>query len=367
MSAYSAGRPSPVWTRSRSRLTAAGDDDEAAGATGSDAAVRGDGLSNFEEYRGFFIGGSYVRLNPRQKDVFIDLDQQFFVAAGPTSPMPFLLTLNPRLHFMEPTEVKGVDEPSRNLSRIQGVVNPNREGVPTAHSRPQRTVRMIYQETTPPLYHLGTQNVDVQIWQLPVLGATFSDDILDNQTINAPGNVGTIETPMRTQFSELYPRTFTNIAVSTDFSYPTHFDAVGNVVPQCTSTSGQPCDFWDTTLHLIYPMFQPGGWFYLYTVPDLVHNPSDHYTLRANLCGADVPVVGGLTAAQWNNAKAAIAAHEMGHAMKMDHLKNFDVECGDLMFDDESTGTARRAMSNYIPQPTRFSTNDHAMMRLWQP
>jgi predicted metal-dependent hydrolase len=64
--------------------------------------------------------------------------------------------------------------------------------------------------------------------------------------------------------------------------------------------------------------------------------------------------------------KGLIAAHEMGHAMHMDHLKSFASDCGDIMFDTEAASPNRRAMSNYVPQPSGFSTNDQAMIRLWQ-
>jgi hypothetical protein len=347
-------------------LTATGDVDVADGAVGADAAVTGDGLSNFEEFRGVFVAGGYVRLNPRQKEVFVDIDPEFLLAGPVASPLSVLLTLTPRLLFLEPTEVDGEDDLSRNLLRIQGVVNSNRATVPVAHSRPQRALRLISQTALPPAVHLAGPNIDVPVWQVGILGVTVSDDVIDTQLLNAPGNVATLETPMRTQFSEVYPRTFTNLAVNTTFSYPTHYDAAGNVVPACTSSNQAGCDFWDTANNLIIPSLQPGGWGILYTVPDPLHDPVEHYSLQARTCGADAPILGGLTTIQMERLKGLIAAHEMGHAMHLDHLRTFATDCSDIMFDDEAAPPHRRAMSNYVPQPSGFSSRDQAMMRLWQ-
>jgi hypothetical protein len=172
---------------------------------------------------------------------------------------------------------------------------------------------------------------------------------------------------MRTQFSEEYTRTFTNLAVNTTFSYPYHYDANGNVVPQCTFQGQSGCDVWDTTNLLIIPSLQDNAWGFLYTVPDPGHDPVEHYSLQARNCGSDTAVLGGLNSLQMERLKGFIAAHEMGHAMHMDHLRSFANNCGDLMFDNEAPPPHRQAMSNYLPQPSGFSTNDQAMIRLWEP
>ncbi len=349
------------------RLTATGDDDTAGGAVGSDDAVTGDGFSNFEEFRGFVVAAGYVRLNPREKDIFVDVDPEFLLGSAVTSPVPLLLTLTPRILYLEPTEVSGQDQLSRNLLRTQGVVDPNRDTLPIAHTRAQRAVRLIYQSAFPPAVHLAGPNIDVPVWEIGYLGATFSDDILNIDVLNAPGNLATIETPMRTQFSEVYPRTWTNLAVNTTFTYPFHYDANGNVVPRCTFQGETGCDFWDTTNLLIIPSLQDNAWGILYTVPDPAHDPVEHYSLQARDCSSDSAVLGGLTTIQMEQVKGLIAAHEMGHAMHMDHVRDFATDCGDMMFDDEALPPQRRAMSNYVPQPSGFSANDQAMIRLWQP
>lgn len=348
-------------------LTAIGDIDAADGATGTDAAVTGDGFSNYEEYRGFFVAGGYVRLNPRQKEVFVDLDPEFLLAGPVASPLSALLTLSPRLLYVEPTEVDGDDLLSRNVLRTSPVVNGNRATVPVAHARPQRAVRLISQTVFPPAVHLAGPGIDVPIWQVGILGITVSDDVLDIDLLNAPGNVATLETPMRTQFSEVYTRTFMNLAVNTTFSYPEHYDTAGNVVPRCDFQGQANCDFWDTANNLIIPSQQPGGWGILYTVPDPAHDPVEHYSLQGRNCGADTPLLGGFTTIQMERLKGLIAAHEIGHALHMPHIGNFATDCGDIMFDDEAPAPHRRTMSTYTPQPTGFGPRNHQTMRLWQP
>lgn len=111
-------------------------------------------------------------------------------------------------------------------------------------------------------------------------------------------------------------------------------------------------------------LYEPGGKYHL---SDPAHDPVEHYSLQARNCGSDTRILGGLTTIQMERLKGLLAAHEMGHAMHMAHVGNFATDCGDLMFDDEAPAPHRRAMSAYVPQPSGFSSRDHAMMRLWQP
>lgn len=373
LDADSNGIPDPAYTAlggtqiNTAGLTSTSDDDDAGGAVGTDAGVTGDGLSTFEEFRGFFVAGGYVRLDPREKDVFVDVDPAFLLSGPVSSPVSLPGTLGPRILYLEPTESSGTDQPSRSLLRTSAVVATNRTGVPVAHTRPQRAVRLIQQTALPPAVHLAGPNLDLPVWTVGILGATLSDDVLNVDLLNAPGNVATLESPMRTQFSEVYPRTFTNLAVNTTFSYPEHYDANGNVVPRCTSPNQSNCDVWDSTNHLIIPLLRDQAWGILYTVPDPAHDPVEHYSLQARSCLTDDPIVGGLTTIQMERLKGLIAAHEMGHAMHLAHLTNYPADCSTMMFDTEAAAPGRRAMSNYVPQPTGFTPSDRAMIRLWKP
>jgi hypothetical protein len=364
------GLPDNGWTAlgstpvSTAGLSATGDDDPAGPAAGSDPAVTGDGLSSFEEFRGFVVAGSYGRLNPRRKEIFIDIDTQLLL--GPASALPMLTTLQAHLLYVGPTEVKGVDEPSRGISRTQAVVSFNRGTVPVAHARPQRAIRIVRQVNFPPGLLVPSSGITIPIWQAGVLGATFSDDLIDVDLLGTPGNVPTIETPMRTRFSEIYPRAFTNLAVNTTFSYPEHYDANGNVVPQCTFQGQSNCDIWDIPNHLIVPSRQDALWGMLYTVPSPAHDPVEHYSSQARRCADGGPVVGGLTTLEMERLKGLIAAHEAGHAMRIEHLRDASSDCGDLMFDTEGAAAQRRTMSASLPQPDGFSAKAQTMMRLWQ-
>lgn len=77
-------------------------------------------------------------------------------------------------------------------------------------------------------------------------------------------------------------------------------------------------------------------------------------------------ILGGLTSLEMEQLKGFLAAHEMGHAMRMAHLQNSGTDCGDLMYDTQGLQESRRTMSNSVPQPAGFSTRNHEMMRLWQ-
>ena len=93
----------------------------------------------------------------------------------------------------------------------------------------------------------------------------------------------------------------------------------------------------------------------------------EHYSFQARSCLTDDPILGGLTTIQMERLKGLIAAHEMGHAMHLAHLTSYPADCGKMMFDTEAAAPARRAMSNYLPQPTEFTPSDRAMIRLWRP
>lgn len=107
------GLPDRGWTAiggidvSTVGLMATGDLDAAGGATGTDDAVIGDGLSSYEEFRGFFVAGGYVRLNPREKEIFVDIDPEFLLAGPVASPVHVLATLGARILYLEPTEARG--------------------------------------------------------------------------------------------------------------------------------------------------------------------------------------------------------------------------------------------------------------------
>src|SRR5207245_969124 len=58
-----------IWESLYGSLDPAGDIDTGPAAT----SLVGDGISTFDEYRGFIVSGQQVRTDPKQKDVFLHL------------------------------------------------------------------------------------------------------------------------------------------------------------------------------------------------------------------------------------------------------------------------------------------------------
>lgn len=90
--------------------------------------ITGDGLTSFEEYRGFVVRGAHRRLNPQYKDLFVLVDDTNPVDEALDDRM---VELPVTLHEIRPPEAKGLMAPE---------INPNRGSIPAATL--QRGVRM---------------------------------------------------------------------------------------------------------------------------------------------------------------------------------------------------------------------------------
>jgi hypothetical protein len=96
------------------------DDDQDTNPTGS--GVVGDGLINFEEYRGFIVRGEHRRTNPYQKDLFVDSTVGQGVNIG------YAVNLPVTKHWVAPEDLFHHPDP---LSRDTFLINPlYQNGVP---------------------------------------------------------------------------------------------------------------------------------------------------------------------------------------------------------------------------------------------
>jgi len=338
----------------------------------------GDGLSAFEEFRGFILGGGYVRLDPRRRDLFLVADPLFIVnynIVNGLTPLPL------SVQYGSMTEVKGETYAPRNLEKIKPVVNPNRSGVPGARSDGQRAVRLIYQNQqypnvtafVPTLPGFPPQEIAVQAWQVGLFGATVLDGVnpsaIDRTTSGQYIVDITPQSPDGTQFVEFYERSFRNTGMYTEFDHAAYHDASGSVVPRCTTSdptdpnyvNPETCDDWDIGNFMIVPHRLPGDYFTFHTVPETA---SEFFTVPAYTCSAlNTRIVGGHTSAQMQELRRSLALHEVGHAMHMIHAR---FNCGDLMFDTENIGSPRRAMPDIVPVPSTYSPYDILQIFLWQ-
>jgi hypothetical protein len=332
--------------------------------------VLGDGLSAFEEYRGFFIGGAHLRLDPNKKDVFVAADPAVL-----TDPMAVIwLTKLPfRVYFPDFTEVSGQTNFARGLPLFatKAEVDPNRKSVPGARSRAHRALRLVWPPLKAADYFVSSTSTVIPVWQRGIHGITWNDGMTDIDLYNSPNNVPNIESPDLVQFVEVMPEADRNSGIGTDFSDPGGYhDASGTVVQPCgVAPPGAPCDDWDLVRGLIVPHVQPGGWAKLQTVVDTFLHPSDYYSQYSFTCGIPglTEVVGRMSPSNMTLQPYRTMIHELGHNMQLSHVTDPLNDCHDLMYDNLMASPNRRTFLDIVPLTNDYSTANREHMRLWQP
>lgn len=335
-----------------SGLTAGGDVDDPISASNTSV---GDGLSNYEEYRGFVLGGKHIRTDPHEKDVFLDIDPEILVEMDA---IPVISTLPVHFRYADPNEVTGTTVTNR-FERNRPIINPNRLGIPGARSSGKRAVRIVYQNNHPPILRDPLTNRVFEAWRVGYLGITIPDEFADLYTLNSTSNSQAIHSPDHVQVVELYPRGF-NRALHTDFT-GFYVDDAGNPVPDCATVSfGTPCDYYDPANNLILPFVEsvPGlnaRSIVLHTVIDPSRYPSlDWYTKAESLtCSGGVvsETTQGLSVAEMSRLRKAYVGHELGHALHMSH----QALCGNIMY-DTYPASPRVTMADVLPIPIIYGT-----------
>jgi hypothetical protein len=270
----------------------------------------GDGLTAFEEYRGFIVAGQYQRLDPSRKDLFIVADVEALVP--PANAMAVLTKLPQRLHYLDKTEA------AMASGQVKPVINPNRLGI--AQATEQRAVR-IREQNAPPIYHRNDPGDDTPA-ELMAAGYTWVD-AEDLNVINDPSQYP-IETPNKTQVVEYYPAAFRNFAIA--------FGPNG-VFESTTDSNGDPIVVCNDPVNDI-------GCVAVDHTNKLAHKPPKELRLLAVTGGDDYytkiafdgcfPFLARrvMTAAEFQSAHTAVVGHETGHALRVPHTTS----CLDLMY-----------------------------------
>ena len=369
-----AGWPSEPW-RFDSMQVFRGDETKDLDANPPGPAQLGDGLSAFEEYRGFVINGTHVRTSPLVRDLFVDKDPE--IKSDDFAVLPYQFT------FIGPTDSRSSSSDRETfptlvgalrrttLTRIRPVINTNRSGVPGT-AREQRGLRIIYQKDVPPTKLLnsgGTGPRQSEAWMTGDAGVAFPDSFVNFSIINDAGNAYSVGSPNETAFLELYPQFFANSGIATD-DFSNHFNKKGNTVVDCDLAPGPDCDYFmtfPTGEKLLAPMKRENFYVELQSVLDPSRHPADFYskanrrfTINDDVCDLGSSV--RLSVPELAALGPVAVVHETMHGLAAPHTSR----CDSLMFSASVFGTQASVLDLY-PYLTAPTSLDNGALHLWRP
>jgi hypothetical protein len=334
-----AGWKTPAGTIDSKTIAAAADDTDALSPAANAPAQLGDGFSAFEEYRGFVINGTFERLDPKTRDLFIDADPQIdqtFINAH----LPY------RLHYIIPGESAGTDLPrfaNRIIKRTAPIMDANRTSIPGAQTAGQRGIRLVY--TSDPLLYptqvdsKDPQLLDYPVWQFGINGITWQDGMNiqpfdDTQAVHfatlSANEIRFVEVLARSQTNDTLHISTAAYAAS---AQPIYNDETGQPVPDCATVQfTAPCDhyFWgsgaisNTIAPQVFPTGDPKPTRFI--LHSRLTYAGDFYTKYAHACGSTIRTE--ISQADYAYVRSLVVAHEVGHNLALDH----SALCSDIMF-----------------------------------
>lgn len=263
-------------------LTAAGDVDDNPPGSGDPVAGRiGDGLTNFEEFRGFAVDGRHRRLNPHRKDLFVRRGADLVGLSDWILKMPMTFA------FIRADEAVGDLHP---------LVNPNRTGISGATA--QHGVRIRTRNPAPPAIFNG---VTYTAEQFGAYGYTFHAGE-STSVMNIDANLP-LGSPNETLVVEIYPASFGNDAIFGGSDGLQTTPAGDDVVTQINNTT----------------VILTGTDAVLNSVPCDGASPCNDIRTDMTSSSCTATDVVFMTEEQVEEEKRSTVAHETGHAVDIEH------------------------------------------------
>ncbi len=302
-----------------------------------DRGLKGDGLSLYEEYRGFLVNGSHRRLDPSKKDLFARLDQELIGLDN------VFFTLPIRFHYLRDDEVLS------NSLGLRPLVNPNGAvpgGTVVPGSTSQYALRARWRVTNSPNLTDDTDGGRNVPGYTTLYGYTFQvGENLDQvyRPAHMPGGGAIVlHSPNETLSSDIFAKSFGKSGISAG---P---DGSLESLPPCLDAMRDGCDVLDITTLQIFPGAD--------RVIDTPLDPRDHYfeTLKDCARGAEAYYPPD----QLDPLRRAVFAHEAAHSLDVYHSNLIDPSvdtCGALMYEH----------GDIDPVPTAFeASRDFPQIRI---
>jgi hypothetical protein len=286
------------------------DNEPIASGSFNPAGILGDGLSNYQEYRGFVVAGFHVRTDPRKKDLFVLEDNR-------PELRDYLWVL--RRAPLNIHELWSPDEVKMESDGLRPLVVPNND---TSDTLTQHAVRLRYRDIAPRIHRFDGSNYSnaAGFYHGYCFAVGEDPDLIDETSASS------VRTPNETLVVEYYPGSFYQRAI-----LPGPDGSIETTVVECAPGAIEMCDIGILEAGVL-KRIDPGE----DQVLDSLSAPSDRRTEKILDACDGAPIfweendpdpeheIGGL--------RALVIAHEVGHGVNLFGPAVHSGACGDLMY-----------------------------------